>query len=114
MLTDIGHVRLRGGEEQATGRRGFAKSPHSVSSLKLVDQVPVVGLNKYTSDASSQNLSRSIAWDFSPRESSERSQTKGYSRVQMSTRDTTSDVDSAHDTDSPSERDGEVASLGKV
>lgn len=32
----------------------------------------------------------------------------------MGTRDTTSNVDTAHDTNTPSERDGEVASLSKL
>jgi hypothetical protein len=114
MLTDVGHVRLRGGEEQATGRSGFTKSSHSISTLKLVDQVPIVCLNKQTPDTGSQDLRCSVAWNFPPRESSECSQTESDSRVQVSTRDTTGDVDSAHDADSPSERDGQVASLSEV
>lgn len=101
----------------------------------------VVSLNEAGTEACTEDLSKAVTGDFAPWESTvsserdcdstidswkyceygERSleekrdaRTGYYLRTQMGTRNTTSGVNTSHNTDTPSVRNGEVRTLCKV
>lgn len=111
---DVGKVRLSSSEEEGGSRGGSSESTDTGTSLELVHKVVVVGLDEYGSQESTNDLTQNVARYFAPGESTEGSERDSDGRVEMSTRDSTGSVDTEHDTDTPSEGDGEVRTLSEL
>jgi len=110
----VGHVWLSSSEEEGSCAGRFAESSDTGSTFELVDKILIVGLDEDGSDHSTEKLSKEVSRYFAPGETTEDGERSGDSGREMGTRYTTSNVDTEHNTGSPSVRDGEVASLRQV